>query len=100
MMTLFNSQDSPVTKIPFVYDDNSINFLEHVEVILDLDYNNRGSLEFYLTSPMETKVQLLGQRPRDKSRLGFKDWTLMSVATWSEKPQGTWILEIIDVSYN
>ena len=84
--------------VTFEYADTSINYLEHVEVILDLDYSDRGSLGFYLTSPQNTRVQLLGQRPRDKSTKGFKDWSLMSVATWSEKPQGTWTLEIRDVS--
>lgn len=95
---LQNTHGSPLIKLNFDYTDESIKFLEHVEVIIDLDYAiYRGFLEFYLISPQMTRVQLLGQRPNDKSRLGFKDWSLMSVATWSENPKGNWTLEIIDV---
>lgn len=97
-LPLQNIPGSPLTKLTFDYTEESIKFLEHVEVIIDLDYElYRGFLEFYLISPQETRVQLLGQRPNDKSRLGFKDWSLMSVATWSENPSGNWTLEIIDV---
>lgn len=92
------SKDSPVSNFTFDYTDGEIKYLEHVELILDLDCTDRGALEFYLTSPQKTRVQLLGQRPRDKSNKGFKDWSLMSVATWAENPKGKWLLEIVDVS--
>lgn len=92
--------EGPTTNITFEYTESTIKFLEHVEVILDLDYTDRGALEFLLTSPQGTRVQLLGQRPMDKSTKGFKDWSLMSVATWSENPHGRWTLEIIDKESN
>jgi len=31
--------------------DNEINYLEHVEVMLDMEYSKRGDLSIYLTSP-------------------------------------------------
>lgn len=93
-----SDKDTPTSNFTFDYTEGSIKHVEHVEIILDLDYTERGSLEFYLTSPQSTRVQLLGQRPRDKSTKGFKDWSLLSVATWSENPIGTWTLEIVDVS--
>lgn len=91
--------DTKALNLTFENTEEDIKYLEHVEVILDLDFRGfRGALEFYLTSPHHTRVQLLGQRPRDTSTTGFKDWSLMSVATWSENPIGVWTLEIIDVS--
>lgn len=86
--------DSQLTTIKISYLGDKIKFLEHVEVILDLDTIERGKMTFYLTSPQKTRVQLLGNRPRDNSSKGFKDWSLMSMATWSEDPQGEWELEI------
>lgn len=94
---LSSSPDPSTTNFTFEYKEDNLKYLEHVEVILDLDCLNRGVLEFYLTSPQQTRVQLLGHRPRDRSSLGFKNWSLMSVATWSEEPKGLWTLEIIDV---
>ncbi|GAB0100386.1 Peptidase S8/S53 domain [Sergentomyia squamirostris] len=76
----------------------SIRYLEHVEVELDLEYSERGVLEIFLMSPSGTKIQLLTKRGRDKSEKGFRPWTFMSVATWSEDPRGPWKLSIIDTS--
>lgn len=96
-LTPLSTQGAPKTvQLTFDYAEESIQYLEHVEVVLDLEYSQRGALEFYLTSPQQTKVQLLGRRPRDRSRLGFKDWSFMSVATWSENPNGIWLLDIVD----
>lgn len=94
------SSSSDTTNFTFEFKEDNLKYLEHVEVILDIDCVNRGVLEFYLTSPQQTRVQLLGQRPRDRSSLGFKNWSLMSVATWSEDPKGLWTLEIVDVREN
>ena len=43
---------------------------------------------------MET--MLLSQRPLDRSRDGFTDWTFMSVHSWGENPRGTWKLKFYD----
>lgn len=96
-LTPTSNNDPSTTNFTFEYKEDNLKYLEHVEVILDLDCVNRGVLEFYLTSPQQTRVQLLGQRQRDRSSLGFKNWSLMSVATWSEDPKGLWTLEIVDV---
>ena len=31
--------------------DNEVNYLEHVQVYLDMQYTHRGDIEIYLTSP-------------------------------------------------
>lgn len=41
-------------------------------------------------------MQLLAPRKLDKSTLGFIDWTFMSVMTWGEEVEGTWVVKIID----
>lgn len=43
-----------------------------------------------------TRVQLLSPRQRDQSDKGFVNWKFMSVLSWGEQPQGTWVLDIID----
>ncbi|XP_059607513.1 neuroendocrine convertase 1-like [Phlebotomus argentipes] len=78
--------------------EGRIAYLEHVEVQMDLEYSERGVLEIFLTSPRGTEIQLLTRRRRDKSKDGFRPWTFMSVATWSENPTGLWKLNIIDTS--
>ncbi|KAJ1521904.1 hypothetical protein ONE63_002240 [Megalurothrips usitatus] len=75
-----------------------VNFLEHVEVVANVQYPVRGALEAYLTSPKGTKVQILSPRQRDVSDQGFEDWRFMSVLTWGEPPQGEWLVEVVDKS--
>lgn len=44
------SYEHPIT-IPVNIDECNINFLEHVEVLTNINYTRRGVLEVYLTSP-------------------------------------------------
>ncbi|CAL4222814.1 unnamed protein product, partial [Meganyctiphanes norvegica] len=76
--------------------NEEVGWLEHVEVIFTANYTNRGALTVNLTSPMGTTTQILTARPRDNSTEGFSSWAFMSVHTWGEGPQGTWILNIQD----
>lgn len=80
------------------YDCN-VNYIEHVELIVNIRYSRRGALEIYLVSPQGTKVQLLSSRPKDKSNAGFVNWPLMSVSTWGENPIGVWKAMITDKTY-
>ncbi|XP_015176368.1 PREDICTED: neuroendocrine convertase 1-like [Polistes dominula] len=75
---------------------NEINFLEHVEIEVNLEYTRRGVLEMYLVAPSGTKVQLLSPRKLDDSSEGFNKWKFMSVASWGEDPHGIWFLHIFD----
>ncbi|XP_047121260.1 neuroendocrine convertase 1-like [Schistocerca piceifrons] len=76
--------------------EREVNFLEHVELQVNLRYSLRGALEIYLTSAAGTRVELLSPRKLDTSNEGFKDWKFMSVLTWGERPSGIWTVEIID----
>jgi len=75
---------------------NEINFLEHVQVILDMEYTKRGDLSIDLQSASDTTTMLLSERPNDKSTTGFQNWTFMSVHNWGEQPHGQWKLSIRD----
>ncbi|KAM3960400.1 neuroendocrine convertase 1-like [Aphomia sociella] len=74
----------------------AVNYLEHVELSINVRYGRRGALEIYLISPLGTKVQVLSSRPRDTSTAGFVNWPLTSVATWGENPTGVWKVIILD----
>ncbi|VDD93671.1 unnamed protein product [Enterobius vermicularis] len=79
-------------------EDNEINYLEHVQLVLDITYPVRGHLAIYLTSPNGTKTQLLSVRREDKSKAGFRSWPFMSVHSWGEEGKGRWQLEVNDRS--
>ncbi|CAF4828773.1 unnamed protein product [Pieris macdunnoughi] len=74
----------------------SVKYLEHVELIINIQYTRRGALEVYLISPIGTKVQLLSPRPKDNSYKGFVNWPLTSVVTWGENPNGVWKVIVHD----
>ncbi|CAH1797743.1 unnamed protein product [Owenia fusiformis] len=78
--------------------NNSIKYLEHVQVQVSMDYTTRGDLEIYLISPIGTEAMLLSKRNADKSTKGFSQWPFMSVHTWGEDPKGVWKLRILDNS--
>lgn len=78
--------------------DNAIKSLEHLQLQATIEYTRRGDLHITLTSPSGTSTVLLAERERDSSPNGFKNWAFMSVHTWGEDPEGTWVLRITDVS--
>uniref|UniRef100_A0A1I8EX92 P/Homo B domain-containing protein n=1 Tax=Wuchereria bancrofti TaxID=6293 RepID=A0A1I8EX92_WUCBA len=95
--------DKSVTVIKFQTDGcmgqkNEINFLEHIQLVLDAYYPIRGHLSILIISPKGTKTELLSVRRRDKSSAGFQHWPFMSVHTWGENPRGIWQLHIEDKS--
>ncbi|XP_076350282.1 neuroendocrine convertase 1-like [Tachypleus tridentatus] len=76
--------------------NNDINFLEHVEVTVDIEYNNRGALDIFLLSPSGSVSMLLSRRQKDISSLGFRNWTFLTVHLWGENPKGNWSLLVRD----
>lgn len=75
---------------------NEIRYLEHVQLVLSIDYTRRGDLTIFLTTPMGTRSCLLPVRGEDSSDEGFHKWTFMTTHAWGEDPRGNWILEIKD----
>lgn len=71
-------------------------YLEHVQVIVDIEYTSRGKLDIFLISPAGTVSTLLTRRPLDDSRQGFQKWPLMSVDFWGEISMGEWNLIVRD----
>ncbi|XP_063539588.1 neuroendocrine convertase 1-like [Cydia strobilella] len=73
-----------------------VNYVEHVELVINIHYSKRGALQAYLTSARGTRVELLSARPEDTSNAAFSNWRLMSIATWGENPKGVWNAVILD----
>lgn len=80
-----------------VATSDEVNYLEHVEVLLTIEYPVRGNLEIDLFSPAGTRTQVLQPRPKDVSSLGFSNWAFVSVHTWGEAPHGQWKLIVTDM---
>ncbi|ESP05305.1 hypothetical protein LOTGIDRAFT_102960, partial [Lottia gigantea] len=78
--------------------ENEINYIEHVQLHLTLDYTKRGAISVHITSPSNTTTMLLSERPYDKSTKGFQSWPLMSVHNWGEDPKGTWKVVLEDTT--
>jgi len=74
---------------------SEINFLEHVEVAVNLTYTRRGDLLIKLISPQGTSSKLTHSRMVD-SAAGATDlnWVLMSLHYWGESAIGPWKLTL------
>lgn len=75
--------------------DGTINYLEHVEVSVNLTYTLRGELLIKLTSPQGTVSKLTHYREADAA-FGAKDlnWVLMTLHHWGENAKGVWKLSL------
>ena len=75
------------------YCGDKINFLEHVEVSVNLNYTLRGELLIKLISPEGTVSNLTHYRKADAA-FGAKDlnWVLMTLHNWGETAIGSWTL--------
>ncbi len=80
-----------------MHTSNEIQYLEHVQAKISLEYSHRGDLQLHLVSPNGTRSTLLQKRKNDYQEGQFRDWPFMSVHFWSEKPAGTWQLEVENV---
>ncbi|XP_044184496.1 proprotein convertase subtilisin/kexin type 6-like isoform X1 [Acropora millepora] len=74
---------------------NRINYLEHVEVGVNLTYTRRGELLIKLISPQGTVSNLTHYRWADSLR-GTRDlnWVMMSLHYWGENATGPWRLTL------
>ena len=78
------------------WEDNcgdKVNYLEHVEVSVNLNYTLRGELLIKLRSPQGTVSNLTHYRKADAA-FGAKDlnWVLMTLHHWGENATGPWTL--------
>lgn len=80
---------------------DAINYLEHVEVGVNLTYTSRGELLIKLISPQGTVSNLTHYRMSDSS-FGAKDlnWVLMTLHHWGENAIGLWRLTLENYDLN
>ena len=71
-----------------------INYLEHVEVKVNLNYSRRGDLEMKVSSPSGTVSNLTHFRYADSrfKNKGLKNWVVMTLHLWGETAKGKWTL--------
>ncbi len=87
-------ESNPVgINIPFEVS-TSIASLQHAVLSLSILHTFRGDLSITLTSPQGT-VSTLAE-VRGDSTDNYLDWPFMTVQTWGENPNGTWILNVAD----
>ena len=68
-----------------------INYLEHVEVKVSLNYSRRGDLLIKITSPNGTVSNLTHYRKSDSFfKLKDLNWVLMTLHLWGETAVGEW----------
>ena len=70
-----------------------INYLEHVQVEMSVNFTRRGDLEVNLTSPLGTTSRLIQYRPRDNFTT-LKNWRILTLQHWGENPYGVWKLTL------
>lgn len=75
---------------------DGINYLEHVQVVISLQYQPRGNLHIILISPSGTASSVLLPRPFDSVESSIVNWPFLSVHFWGENPIGHWKLVIIN----
>ena len=72
-----------------------INYLEHVEVKVSLNYSRRGDLLIKITSPNGTVSNLTHYRKSDSFfKLKDLNWVLMTLHLWGETAVGEWKLSL------
>ena len=90
-------------EMPFTYQFNmsahSMNFIEHVELTVQLQHPRRGSVQIVLVSPYGTESIMAPRRPLDDgTQYGVEGWTFTSVRFWGETitatPNNVWIVRI------
>ena len=73
-----------------------INSLEHVQLRLDLEYENRAVITVDVTSPSRTTSRFLYARSYDAltSETTYSDLVVTSVHFWGESLLGKWKIDI------
>ncbi|XP_077870575.1 LOW QUALITY PROTEIN: furin-like protease kpc-1 [Saccoglossus kowalevskii] len=75
-------------------DQFSVNYLEHVQIVVSTKLSKRGDLSLVLISPSSTRSVIVSTRELDTSKSGLDKWPFMTTHFWGEKSQGMWSLEI------
>jgi subtilisin family serine protease len=94
--------DNHVNGITLEMEIVSTNFLEEVEVDLDILHNRRGDLEATLTSPRGTTTRIF-RATLPEFVFGPEDngtninWSFTCNAFWGENPKGVWKLTVKDL---
>ncbi len=68
--------------------------LQHVILTLNIAHTYRGDLSIKLTSPQGTVSTFT--EVRGDPTANYFQWPFMTVRTWGENPNGTWILNVSD----
>lgn len=77
-----------------------IQYLEHVQVRLNVNFWPRGDLLVELMSPMKTVSRLTHYRTLDRFKgysVNLTDWVITSLHHWGEQARGTWNLSLRSV---
>ncbi|KAJ5574782.1 hypothetical protein VI817_005359 [Penicillium citrinum] len=74
--------------------------VEHVTVTMNVNHTRRGDLSVELRSPGGVISHLSVARRNDDEKVGYVDWTFMSVAHWGESPVGEWTVIVKDTVVN
>mgnify|MGYP000094002363 CR=1 FL=1 len=68
--------------------------VEHVQIAMNINYQNTGDLDIYLTSPEGTTVRLV-YSDEDRDYVGaIRNFEFSSVASMGEMGAGTWTVDI------
>jgi len=87
-------ENNPVgVDIPFEVA-SSVASLQHAVLTLSIGHTYRGDLAITLISPQGT-VSTFAQVRGDATD-NYTQWAFMTVRTWGENPNGTWVLNISD----
>lgn len=82
---------------------NTNQTIEWVGVWFDIDFDNMGEFEFYLTSPSGTTTKLLhGDNALTTTSLngGSYNFRLSSAAFVDENSNGNWVIKVVDTNGN
>lgn len=80
--------------------DANLERLEHITVTMNVQHTRRGDLSVELRSPSGIVSHLSTARRDDGARVGYVDWTFMTVAHWGESGVGKWTVIVKDTKVN
>jgi len=80
--------------------DANLEILEHITVTMNVQHTRRGDLSVELRSPSGIVSHLSTARRDDGARVGYVDWTFMTVAHWGESGVGKWTVIVKDTKVN
>ena len=95
--TIFNFRRIP-SAFSMEVKDCPIEFLEHVQVKVNLNFSQRGDLSLKLKAPSGTVSPLTGRRKVDNLRRvnNLTDWVITTLFHWKENATGRWEFVVDD----